>query len=614
MGRTWAALLLWGAAIPALASHGQIFAIPATTLRISGPNLVAGMPDGGVCLIEASDGVRLLNIPGDGNGATNDARWIDSHIWWTCAGSDTLHVLKNDLRTSDDVDLGIGPLERVSEWGDYVVGYSHRDFRFVDKWSHRVFTPARVLGTALAEECSQGQVTTSWANGKGILFLVRRYGKHEQAAAGSVADIALVNAWDKDLKLLGGHTCSLFSFQDESGPDVTVDMGPDTHHSPYGWTALGNLSVSDIGMVALGQSEAEAVPFGKTNWESQHLKLPVDPGYNQTLCEVDSTAWWTDGIKLFRASLEDGQTDVFLPRQKLGKVQMIAAGTDTAYALTESGIERIDPSLFVEYSMGEQDTASDVRLTKLSQVMARLDRKKVDSETYVTTALQAVGVSAKEISKLPTVDGESLRYGDLVTESGLMGIYIGKGLVKYGPDYVSPIALTDQTRIVRLFSDNVADASHSLIHAVGLGHPYFQLGHSDFVQITHDTQYDQPYLPEHQRMADTIESFLGTPYRWGGNGYGGIDCSGFVCAVFRSIGVSLPRYSQSIGKAKIGFVVKDQLKYGDVLVYSWPHKHCAIYVGNGNVVEAISCGVTMHQLTGHPFGIVRRFISDVAAN
>ncbi|MBQ8185689.1 MAG: SH3 domain-containing protein [Clostridia bacterium] len=35
-------------------------------------------------------------------------------------------------------------------------------------------------------------------------------------------------------------------------------------------------------------------------------------------------------------------------------------------------------------------------------------------------------------------------------------------------------------------------------------------------------------------------AFLGTPYGWGGSD-GGVDCSGFVCAVFRCFGIYLPR-------------------------------------------------------------------------
>ena len=49
------------------------------------------------------------------------------------------------------------------------------------------------------------------------------------------------------------------------------------------------------------------------------------------------------------------------------------------------------------------------------------------------------------------------------------------------------------------------------------------------------------YLPYTMRNFYT-EAFacLGTPYGWGGSD-GGLDCSGFVCAVFRTFGIYLPR-------------------------------------------------------------------------
>jgi len=55
------------------------------------------------------------------------------------------------------------------------------------------------------------------------------------------------------------------------------------------------------------------------------------------------------------------------------------------------------------------------------------------------------------------------------------------------------------------------------------------------------------------------------PYVWGGNGYGGFDCSGLVRYVYRYLGVDLPRTSREQYRA----VPKvDRLLPGDLLFFS----------------------------------------------
>lgn len=89
--------------------------------------------------------------------------------------------------------------------------------------------------------------------------------------------------------------------------------------------------------------------------------------------------------------------------------------------------------------------------------------------------------------------------------------------------------------------------------------------------------------------ARTAERFVGIPYRWGGDTVvDGMDCSGFVRAVYNLCGVNIPRTSRE--QYRVGDVVaKDELQDGD-LVFFGPSleeiTHVGIFVGNGRFVHA----------------------------
>jgi peptidoglycan endopeptidase LytE len=84
--------------------------------------------------------------------------------------------------------------------------------------------------------------------------------------------------------------------------------------------------------------------------------------------------------------------------------------------------------------------------------------------------------------------------------------------------------------------------------------------------------------------------YIGTPYRAGGSGPGGFDCSGFASYVFKSVNIQLPRTAAS--QYGVGTPVeKSQLQPGDLVFFAGGGTyidHVGIYTGNGQFIHSSS--------------------------
>lgn len=84
--------------------------------------------------------------------------------------------------------------------------------------------------------------------------------------------------------------------------------------------------------------------------------------------------------------------------------------------------------------------------------------------------------------------------------------------------------------------------------------------------------------------------YIGRPYVWGGNSLtNGTDCSGFVQKIYAKFGYSLPR--KSTAQHKVGMSVPNwhdikNLQAGDIVCWTKPYNHVAIYIGDGKIVHA----------------------------
>ncbi len=98
-----------------------------------------------------------------------------------------------------------------------------------------------------------------------------------------------------------------------------------------------------------------------------------------------------------------------------------------------------------------------------------------------------------------------------------------------------------------------------------------------------------PSLPAPSSAAATAvaaaESRVGDPYVWGAAGPDEFDCSGLVMWAYEQAGIDLPHYSGAQFSDTTQIPMSD-LEPGDLVFPANPGEHVAMYVGNGEIVQA----------------------------
>ena len=98
--------------------------------------------------------------------------------------------------------------------------------------------------------------------------------------------------------------------------------------------------------------------------------------------------------------------------------------------------------------------------------------------------------------------------------------------------------------------------------------------------------------PAVKSIIDMAETFLGTPYVWGGTTPKGFDCSGFVQYLYGKNGYSITRTTYTQWANDGVRVSRDDLRPGDLVYFGYGDSpsHVGLYVGKGMMIHSPRTG------------------------
>lgn len=109
-------------------------------------------------------------------------------------------------------------------------------------------------------------------------------------------------------------------------------------------------------------------------------------------------------------------------------------------------------------------------------------------------------------------------------------------------------------------------------------------------------------------LVANAKDLIGVSYVWGGSTpTEGLDCSGLLYWIQRTAGSNVGRHTAS-GYSVFGKKIADGCqKPGDFLFFGRPVTHCAIYVGNGYMIE--SRGGRKNNASNPGIGVIKSLVS-----
>lgn len=114
------------------------------------------------------------------------------------------------------------------------------------------------------------------------------------------------------------------------------------------------------------------------------------------------------------------------------------------------------------------------------------------------------------------------------------------------------------------------------------------------------------------QVVNEAKKYLGDPYVWGATGPSSFDCSGLIQYVYKQLGITTPRTSETqYAWSKAKRISKDELRPGDLVFANGASPgHVALYVGDNKVLHAPKPGTVVRYESINTIGTLtgyRRF-------
>ncbi len=109
-------------------------------------------------------------------------------------------------------------------------------------------------------------------------------------------------------------------------------------------------------------------------------------------------------------------------------------------------------------------------------------------------------------------------------------------------------------------------------------------------EIRKENEADRAYSNREAGLESFVDEWIGVPYRYAGSSRSGVDCSGFVCTVYREFYEDpfKGRRSEDLF-AEVDPIEKEDLQPGDLVFFKIRGgriDHVGVYLGQGEIAHA----------------------------